>query len=131
MTADMNPLAPPAVAARVAARIRRNPAQHDQGEWWITRGGEGEYRVRAVVDTPEAALCGTTACVAGWAVYEYLAAGGDLRYEETIPQAAWQALGGSGDFDDEYPGMPELFDEATSAIRVLEILDGIAAGGKP
>lgn len=125
---------PKDVAAEVAAIIRLQPARHDQSLWFDGHDGEDGNEVIAV-ETVLAALysdddlCGSTACVAGWAAIlaaaadTYIAEGSYLLPSyQPIESAGRRALGISHD------EAMWLFNCRRSREQVLAALDSLAKG---
>ena len=128
-------LTPPAeIAKRVLHRIETDPASHEQGLWvnWpgivqrLDDGMAGE-RVEAAATAlahVRAGGCGTTACVAGWAVIEALDMGAEVDMSLSISVAAAGLLG----FQPGEAEAGDLFSAAADRGLVTDTLAAIAEG---
>ena len=123
---------PQELAAEIAAVIRDHEALWYQGSWFGLGGGRPIESLRAAL-LEESPVCGTTACVAGWAAAfaspkgTKVWAGGSLEFPDgggvDVMDVARCALGLS------QADAGWLFDGIRTKDEVLEALDGIASGG--
>ena len=123
-------ITPSEAAKRVAHRIRTSPEGWDQLLWVSHPStpftsfdfkGCHVYTAAAALNRIQAGDCGTTACVAGWAVIEALDAGAGIPSHTHIRDAARSVLGLSSDDADD------LFKSSNSDSYVLSRLDQIAS----
>ena len=139
---------PPEVAKRVLHRIETEPESHNQTQWvnwpgcWADIDDDGRWGVYGeddwdlhvgaaalAVDATGGVRCGTTACIAGWAVLEALDQGAELDMAMSIREAAAGLLGLAG--PDGAGAANLLFAGHAGRPFVTAALAGIAAGEPP